>query len=261
MEEKYIEILLRCFLDKPKYFKSNLIREQKKLENNYVGSNEFFERCKDALSHLENILESQLNERATELNLLIKRAETKTSNFSPKNYNAHLSYYEQCKEHIVNYQNELKGLSRNNFFINLFHLTNGKFRGYLTNGQIVHLKKMLIEVVQRDKKEIVTPSYTNRAWFEVGLLFVKGEMIKLLEKLDYNATAVAKELYRVKWKRYRPYISESLSAKGSDKNIFSSKKKIRLLIEYCEKNNITISPDFYNRILPSTKISTETVPY
>ena len=84
----------------------------------------------------------------------------------------------------------------------------------------------------------------NENWFKVGLLFATGEMDLLKE---YNSTKIAKEKFGKNFKGFRPYISSSrYNQRKSDKNIFSSKKKMRDIIDYCNKHKITIAKSFMN---------------
>jgi len=69
---------------------------------------------------------------------------------------------------------------------------------------------------------------------------------KLLEKHHHNFTQVAIELGN---KNYRPFISESKSnTNKKDKNIFSSKDKLKKIQIHCTENKIPMVQDFLNKI-------------
>ena len=93
--------------------------------------------------------------------------------------------------------------------------------------------------------------YKNFAWFEVGILFATGEMLNLQLIYNNNATQIAKFKFHNEWKKYRPYISESISnTTSSDKNIFSSNTKLLKIKKHCAEKNIHIISDFINQIKP-----------
>lgn len=83
----------------------------------------------------------------------------------------------------------------------------------------------------------------NKYWFIVGLKLATGELQKIYEKKNKNATQTAIGLGNI---NLRPYISESISNTNSnDKNIFSRKQKdLDLIITYCKENDLNICDDF-----------------
>lgn len=106
-------------------------------------------------------------------------------------------------------------------------------------------KKCLQSLPSPKSKKSSNKDYQKHNWFEIGLLFAKGEMDVLIEKFESNATKIAKHLYKDKHEGYRPYISESINDTiQSDKNIFGSQKKINQLIKYCDQNNIKMTNRF-----------------
>ena len=90
---------------------------------------------------------------------------------------------------------------------------------------------------------------TKEYWFIIGIKFATGEMDKVYKKNRNNATQTAIELGN---KNYRPYVSDTYgnNNKASNKNLFSSRNKMIAIIDYCEKNNLTVTPDFISN-LPS----------
>ncbi len=86
---------------------------------------------------------------------------------------------------------------------------------------------------------------TQTLWFQVGLLFANGEMDKLINENNSNASEIARKLGN---ESLRPFISESISKTNvKDKNIFSSAKNMKIIIEHCKANNIKITNEFNNK--------------
>lgn len=87
-------------------------------------------------------------------------------------------------------------------------------------------------------------------WFTVGLQFANGN-IQRLYKESHSGSEIATHLGN---KSYRPYITDTLgNQRTSDKNIYSSFKKMKTINDYCIKNNISICDDFkdaYGKIQP-----------
>jgi hypothetical protein len=82
-------------------------------------------------------------------------------------------------------------------------------------------------------------------WFPVGIFFAIGEIDKLMEKHNNIVQQVANELFGDEESGYRPYINQSWHNRpGTDKNIFSSTKKINEIIEYCEARGIAVNERF-----------------
>ncbi len=85
-------------------------------------------------------------------------------------------------------------------------------------------------------------SYKNQIWFVVGLKFATGEMYDLLKSNNQNFTKTAKLLGN---KNFRPFISETKNnSSKSNKNIYSSKEKIRKIYIHCIENQIEMHKDF-----------------
>jgi len=135
--------------------------------------------------------------------------------------------------------------------VHLGRITNGKYFGALGNSQISFIGKVINEILS-DKKDVSSNAYKKHGWFVVGLLFASGEMKKLLNVNNGNATQVAKIKFGKSWDKYRPYISGSISINTSDKNIFSNNRKTTLIINHCKENNIDLSKDFLDRIPSDT---------
>ncbi|WP_040252386.1 hypothetical protein [Psychroserpens mesophilus] len=91
---------------------------------------------------------------------------------------------------------------------------------------------------------------TKMLWFQVGLLFANGEMDRLINRYQVgdlaSYAAISKELGN---ENFRPYISESIHGSNkNDKNIFSDRKKLQSIIDYCESEGISIIDSFTMRM-------------
>ncbi|MCL4816874.1 MAG: hypothetical protein KJZ56_09565 [Flavobacteriales bacterium] len=86
-------------------------------------------------------------------------------------------------------------------------------------------------------------------WFVIAIAFANGEMDKLLEAYKVDGTPNYSAISRkIGMPKSRSWISESLSVRKSDKNIFANHKKIEIIEEYFRIHNIQICDSFYQRI-------------
>ena len=92
--------------------------------------------------------------------------------------------------------------------------------------------------------EIYTGEWISKSWFVIGVLFAKGDIKKVYEETK-TFRKTAEKLYK---ESAHPYIAGSWNnTKQDDKNIFSEKGKIEILIKYCKKNNIVLCDSFKDR--------------
>lgn len=253
--EEYLKLVLVGYLNnEPKYLTKYFKREQKKAEEFFIDSDEFYEKCFDIIKLFEEILDTEINKRKKELYFMLDGAKNKTANYGESESISHLTYDEKCDLFIDNCTKELEVISRDNFTVHLHSLTKGEFSGHLWNNDVIYIKKCLI-YAKNEQNEIiksVKKNSENLAWFNVGVLFANGEMNQLKIDFNSNATKIAKFKFGEKWKKYRPYISESINnTTNSDKNIFSNNTKLQEIKEHCLLNKITITPDFTNKIKPT----------
>jgi len=97
-------------------------------------------------------------------------------------------------------------------------------------------------------KEKPTKNQTQLNWFKVGLLFATGEIENLFKQHESNFTQIAKSRFGSSWKSNRPYISETYNnTSTNNKNIWSSKTKVKLLYDYCFENSLEMSDAFLNQ--------------
>lgn len=113
-------------------------------------------------------------------------------------------------------------------------------------------KKSIKRASKKIKPEINSHNiYENYGWFKVGLLFANGDMDLLLKKYNNNATQIAKAKFNENWKKYRPYISDSINKDvPASKDIFKSRSKLLKIKEYCDKNGILVIPSFLENLPP-----------
>ncbi len=114
---------------------------------------------------------------------------------------------------------------------------------YEKQNGITHRQSQYLDPQQ--SQTTIKKDQTGNYWFKVGLLFANGEMDKHISDFKSNSTQIANKLGN---SNFRPFISESISGTNtSDKNIFSSKKKMETIISYCKDNSITIMDHFLRK--------------
>lgn len=90
----------------------------------------------------------------------------------------------------------------------------------------------------------------DKHWFIVGLSFADGTIQKLYRELKSGA----KIAIYLGNRNYRPYITETKgNSTSSDKNIYCSFKKMKIIFDYCIEQKIEICDEFrsvYDEIKP-----------
>lgn len=86
--------------------------------------------------------------------------------------------------------------------------------------------------------------HISKYWFITGLNFANGRIFDYLEQ-NLSANKIAEKLGN---KNLRPFITESLSIKNSNKNIFSDSTKVDFIIKYFENNKLNIDERFILKI-------------
>jgi len=112
MENKeYYKMLLNGYFQHRSYLKDHIYREFKKAEKNFIYRDEFFGRCNNIIQWLENEFDKRVNEQKREyydiLHCLKHEPETVNLGEIP------------IDQHIIEIENRLKTISRNDFPINL----------------------------------------------------------------------------------------------------------------------------------------------
>ena len=147
--DSYLKLILHGYANEnPKDLTPYLIEQQKRAEKErHVKADEFFERCYDVINFFEKNLDEQLYKRKNELYLMRGRAENRTAKFG--NENNGLTYDEQREQLIKYCDTELNNISRDNYSVHLFSLTNGAFIGHLWTGNINYIKQCIDEAKNR----------------------------------------------------------------------------------------------------------------
>ncbi len=120
----------------------------------------------------------------------------------------------------------------------------GREEGELMKAWDMILEKPLKNKLENNKKR------TEENWFKVGILFATGKIDDLFIKYT-SARNISRELYGENAEGYRSIISSSRSKdhsySKSNNNIYRSYDKMSLIIEYCKKENKSITDDFIDK--------------
>lgn len=158
------------------------------------------------------------------------------------------SEIEKIAERVTKFKDDYKMfhvdiMPKNHWFLDLWGLIFGYKEWF---DELIEPLQIKSTPQQKENKQ--NEDIKNKLWFQVGLLFAKGEMEKLKTKYNNNATQIAKHLGN---SSLRPYISESISKTNTtDKNVFANNDRLLLIRKYCEENNISIVNDFLKQIKP-----------
>jgi len=135
-EIQYLDLILNGILKNERFLKNYIIRKQKEAENKYfVSEAEFFEKCNETISLLENKFEAQFQEKRRKMHDSIELL--KKSN---KPFKEEIDLVESFKLEHLN--------------INLSDITNGKYKDDLWYGQIKLIKNCIVEI--KNQKFIIT---------------------------------------------------------------------------------------------------------
>lgn len=111
---EYFRILVTGYYKHSSFLKDHIYREFKKAEKNFITKDEFFTRCDYIIKWLENEFDKRVNEQ-------------KKDWYDVLHYLKHEPEKANCGEipidqHILQLENQLKTISRNNFPVNLRHI-------------------------------------------------------------------------------------------------------------------------------------------
>ena len=107
------------------------------------------------------------------------------------------------------------------------------------------ISKLSDTTSQQKNKE----AYKNELWFKVGLKFATGEIKE--DALYYkSAPEIAKSLNLPKGseKHILGTINNYQNPHSKVKNIYAYRNRMQNIIDHCQENNISIDPNFMNRI-------------
>jgi hypothetical protein len=122
--EQYLEIILVGLLDHKDFLTDHFYREAKKAKEEYIKTYEFFNRLQDALNFLISARDNQFNSRLRELEL-IKAIEIEDEN--------------EAHRKLTKAEIERQRLIKEDFSVNLYHVTNHKFNGFLYQNDFNHI--------------------------------------------------------------------------------------------------------------------------
>ncbi|MDD5149849.1 MAG: hypothetical protein PHC28_05130 [Flavobacterium sp.] len=162
-----------------------------------------------------------------------------------------LSFLMYISEEIKK-SNECKEIDNPKLFEKLMYMTNGyveiydkvfnKYSRYFPHYIKVDFNENVIS-------EINTPQENkkcdeNKLWFQVGLLFAKGEIQKFKKQNDpISFKKIAENFGNAS---FEPYIKTTIQNYDSnyDKNIYINLDKMKCIMSYCKSNDITTFEDF-----------------
>ena len=118
-QENYFDILIGGLLEHGEHLASHIYRESLKAQDNHIEPSEFFNRCTKVIVDLTKYIDSQMQVRKREITEIF-------------------TYVDRIKDEDIvnNAKEELKSMTRDEYPINLIHLTNGKYTGFLSYYQI-----------------------------------------------------------------------------------------------------------------------------
>ncbi|APD06541.1 hypothetical protein UJ101_01010 [Flavobacteriaceae bacterium UJ101] len=175
----------------------------------------------NALSKYKNIKsQSQNMETPTEYEKIKEKVESGLHHFKEK-INVYFSERQYCNNTQLKYDKEFHRLL--NFYFKYKELYN----------QIDTPTK-----INDDKKQY-------EWWFQVGLLFATGEINKLMDEYDQNATKLAKGYFQNE-NATRPWISSTYNNNDNNKNLYNYQNfdKIKKLMNHCEQEDIITCEKF-----------------
>ncbi|GEM_PF-4985057 len=111
---EYFRILVTGYYKHGIYLKDHIYREFKKAEKNFINKDEFFVRCNYIIKWLEDEFDKRVNEQKKEYYDVLHalKHEPETVNFGEI----------PIDQHIIEIENRLKTISRNDFPVNLRHI-------------------------------------------------------------------------------------------------------------------------------------------
>lgn len=111
---EYFRILVTGYFKHSSFLKDHIYREFKKAEKDFINKDEFFERCNNIIKWLKNEFDKRVNEQKKDyydiLHSLKHEPETVNCGEIP------------IDQHIIEIENRLKTISRNDFPVNLRHI-------------------------------------------------------------------------------------------------------------------------------------------
>ena len=139
----YIDIILKGYLDtnNQTYLSKYFIREFKKAEKEHYDFEEFFKGLLNGIESLKQDYKTKLYNRKNELYFMLNDAKNGTLKYGNSSdipiANRHKDTIEYCED-------ELKTITENNFYLNLFQFTKGKYVGHLSFSELCFIIEAVI---------------------------------------------------------------------------------------------------------------------
>jgi len=111
---EYFRILVTGYYKHSSFLKDHIYREFKKAEKNFITKDEFFTRCDYIIKWLENEFDKLVNEQKKDWYDVLDYLEHEPGKVEPGAI--------PIDQHILQLENLLKTISRNNFPVNLRHI-------------------------------------------------------------------------------------------------------------------------------------------
>jgi hypothetical protein len=185
----YFKIVLDGYINdnNRKYLAEYFVREQKKASKEYYSADEFFSGCNSIVQQFTAEIKRQLYKEKNNCYFAIDHIKNRKMNFSQPD--SSLTYEEQCEKALKIWEEQLKGLSIDNFSVNLFSLNNG-YSGHLWNKDLLFISDAIENAQCEILKDNNTFTIENKDYQNTELVesIIKG--IKELQSQDENAECI-----------------------------------------------------------------------
>ncbi|MFA6667685.1 MAG: hypothetical protein WCS51_04990 [Bacilli bacterium] len=181
----YIKIILDGYLntDSRNFLPHYFVREQKKAEKDYFSYEEFFAGCRQSIKQLLGNLESQLQRQRKDDIIVISALK---SGAMKVNYSdSSITYNEQVKKTILEWQQQLDSWSIKNFSVNI----NDYCKNY--TGHLLHDDLLFIDNAIKIAENNISKLNKNKS-IDYNTDFIKSILhgIKELQNQDINAECI-----------------------------------------------------------------------
>lgn len=209
----YLTLLLNTYINQKEIFSEAIQNRQKEIDKEKsISKKEFYFNCSKVIETLKSQIDEKFNKRKNELYLIIDLREAKG-------------------KPITDIQNELNTIHKNQFPINLLHLTGDKFRGCLYLNDIDFIENCINElqyISDKQKNEL----FKNTVFFYTSTHFNKDNLKGIFNKDFETKKDFVKNLYS---ENTRIFFRYAITLKNED-FIKSIQNEFKL---FCVYNNAT----------------------
>ena len=140
----YLHIVLQGYYNDNtrEYLSKYFIREFKKAEKEHYEADEFFNGCLKAVHTVEKDLSQQMYEDKKGLYIAIDEAKKRILGFDD---NEGMEYDQLCERTISECKLKLKEITINDYSVNLYYLTKGKFIRHIFGDEVLYIKMAILE--------------------------------------------------------------------------------------------------------------------